>query len=175
MGILEDTKALDLMLENPAYTLTENEFVNKWLPLFHGTFKKNDTSPIGLWVMYVCNNSVNVEVDIIDSAGEKLYRIPSLFHEYSSRRKPDLPSANAIMSQAALMDKAFPRKGNKLRTQGVSLILKNETKEDISALTFWNELFVRYGLTEIEVPDNVKGLLGKSTASEDEYDDDEPL
>lgn len=161
LGVLD---ALENLREEMIARLPENIFVNKFLPLFASEAENVDISE---WL----NVSVNtyLPVDVINTKGEVLYRVPPLTRELPtklSRRGQD--SVYEMMETVAKKSSVNPNLGNNYLDRQLDLRIARlgVTPEEV---VIWNDIFTRYGYKPIAEINGVE--VSDSSEKEDLFSD----
>lgn len=150
--ITEETeKIFSKLVSNPlANKLPENLFVENFLPYFCGEVEiPEETELYSLW--YGIAGSPTGEVDIIDTRGKSLYKVPPLMNtNIINPKREDSNDMNfsQIINLATMYGNMTPMAGmNALNTGLANKLetLRNKSVEFSEYETRWIEIFKRYG------------------------------
>lgn len=149
--IEETEKIFGKLVSNPlANRLPEKLFVENFLPYFCGEVEiPEETELYSLW--YGIAGSPTGEVDIIDTRGKSLYKVPPLMNtNIINPKREDSNEMNfsQIIALATMYGNMTPVAGlNALNTglSGKLETLRNRSVEFSEYETRWIEIFKRYG------------------------------
>lgn len=169
--VLEALKQISNLTSEDVARISEAQFVNVLLPVLTDTSGKAD---LRVW-QDLAGHALR-PIDVVDFAGNVLFRVPSLLRRLPTRRNPDSfqNTFSNIVSEGKLHYDRHPVLGMtflEARLAQVSV----DGKIDYETAMRWNEILKRYGKDTIPVnlPDIKKTTEGTSSNVGSIFSDEE--
>lgn len=169
--VLEALKQISDLTSSDVARISEAQFVSTLLPVLTDTTGKAD---LRVW-QDLAGHALR-PIDVVDFAGNVLFRVPSLLRRLPTRRNPDSyqNTFSSIVAEGKLHSDRHPVLGRtflETRLAQVSV----DGKIDYDTAGRWNEILKRYGKEPIpvEIPGTPKSTEGTSSNVGSIFSDEE--
>lgn len=162
-----------LALASTLPTVSEREFINKWL-LTLRSYLIGDDVMIGIWLQDM-DITVFGEVAVVDTSGEVLFNVPSMLMR-NDKILPESIAGNIAdtLYRADTLNRVIPGRGNTFIRNELTAFVKPVTNEE-EYKTRWDTIFIRYGLEPVFSDGKHLSIDGYSSSDDGDFDDYEEL